>query len=87
MEAEIKESKQSAYKDKNQVQTKIEKLTQQNNELAIKEQALEEAIEDMKLQKEAHEKSHLLELAKERSEHARTVQELRSRMSQLESKA
>jgi chromosome segregation ATPase len=80
MESELKELRQSTYKDKSQVQSKLEKLAHQNNELLAKEQALEEAIEDLKLQKEAIEKSHLSEITRERSDYSRSVQDLRNRL-------
>ena len=40
----------------------------------------------MKLQKEALEKTHSLELAKDRTEHTRSIQELRVRLAEFESK-
>lgn len=74
MELELKDSRQAAQKEKTQSQSKVEKLVQQTNELLMKEQALEEALADMKQQRDTLEKNHLSQMAKERAEHTKSIQ-------------
>lgn len=83
MEGELRESRQLGYKEKANIQGRLEKLMQANAEMQIREQSLQEALQDIKLQKETSEQMFLEELNKEKSEHSKVLFDMRNKISQI----